>query len=162
LRLLSVVALAGTVFTLPFGVLTDRTRRTRLLAITVVTWSLATLLSGAAESYLWLLLARVSLGVVSAAAVPAIASLTGDYFPAAERGRMYSLIIGGELVGTGIGFVVSGDVSAALSWRFAIWWLALPASGWPGRCTSCRSPPGPARTSLSPKECQPGSSSWTG
>jgi MFS family permease len=125
--LLSVVAVAGAVCTLPFGVLTDRTKRTRLLSITVFTWAIAVLLSGAAESYPWLIVVRAFLGLTSAAAGPAIASLTGDYFPPGQRGRMYGLIIGGELVGTGIGFVVSGDISSVLSWRFAIWWLALPS-----------------------------------
>ena len=125
--LLSVVSLTGVLFTLPFGVLADRTRRTRLLTISITAWSIATLFSGAAPSYLWLLLARVALGMVTAAAGPVVASLTGDYFPAAERGRMYGLILGGELAGTGLGFVISGDISAALSWRYAMWWLVLPS-----------------------------------
>ena len=125
--LLSVVSLTGVLFTLPFGVLADRTRRTRLLSICITAWSIATLFSGAASSYLWLLLARVALGMVTAAAGPVVASLTGDYFPAAERGRMYGLILGGELAGTGLGFVISGDISAALSWRYAMWWLVLPS-----------------------------------
>jgi MFS family permease len=50
----------------------------------------------------------------------------GDFFPAADRGRMYGLILGGDLAGTGIGFLVSGDISSALSWRWAFWWLVLP------------------------------------
>ena len=125
--LLSVVSLTGVLFTLPFGVLADRTRRTRLLTISITTWSAATLLSGAAPSYLWLLLARVALGMVTAAAGPVVASLTGDYFPTADRGRMYGLILGGELAGTGLGFVISGDISTVLSWRYAMWWLVLPS-----------------------------------
>jgi MFS family permease len=36
----------------------------------------------AAESYLWLLLARVAFGVATATTGPTLASLTGDYFPA--------------------------------------------------------------------------------
>lgn len=125
--LLSVVALTGAVFTVPAGILTDRTKRTRLLAISITGWSAAMLLSGAARSYLWLVLARVGLGLVAAAAGPIVASLTGDYFPAGDRGGVYSLILGGELAGTGIGFVVSGEISSVLSWRFAIWWLVVPA-----------------------------------
>ncbi|PZS37654.1 MAG: MFS transporter, partial [Pseudonocardiales bacterium] len=125
--LLSVVSLTGVLFTLPFGVLADRTRRTRLLSISITAWSVATLFSGAAPSYLWLLLARVALGMVTAAAGPVVASLTGDYFPAAERGRMYGLILGGEIAGTGLGFVISGDISTVLSWRYAMWWLVLPS-----------------------------------
>ena len=124
--LLSVVAVAAGLLTVPAGILTDRTKRTRLLAISVAAWSAAMLLSGAAQSYLWLIAARAFLGVVSATAGPAVASLTGDYFPAAERARIYGLIVGGELAGTGLGFVVAGEIAAATGWRYAIWWLVLP------------------------------------
>src|SRR5205823_6105965 len=72
------------------------------------------------------LLTRVFLGGVTAAAGPLVASLVGDYFPAAERGRVYGYILAGELVDAGIGFAVTGDI-AALSWRAAFVLLALPA-----------------------------------
>ena len=73
-----------------------------------------------------LLLARVFLGGVTAAAGPMVASLVGDYFPASERGRIYGYILGGELIGAGIGFAVTGDI-AALSWRAAFVILSIPA-----------------------------------
>jgi predicted MFS family arabinose efflux permease len=125
--LLSIVGLVGALFTIPAGILTDRTRRTRLLAISISFWAGATVLSGLATSYLWLLAARVLLGIVTATAGPTIASLTGDFFPAGDRGRMYGLILGGDLLGTGFGYVISGDISSVLSWRWAFWWLAVPS-----------------------------------
>jgi Major Facilitator Superfamily len=69
----------------------------------------------------------VFLGVVTATAGPTVASLTGDFFPAADRGRMYGLIISGDLAGTGIGYVVSGDISSLTTWRVAFWWLVIPS-----------------------------------
>jgi MFS family permease len=48
-----------------------------------------------------LLLARLLLGAVTATAVPAVASLTGDFFPAGERGRIYGYISVGEVAGAG-------------------------------------------------------------
>jgi predicted MFS family arabinose efflux permease len=125
--LLTVVGLVGALFTIPAGILTDRTRRTRLLAGSIVGWAAATVMSGAATSYLWLLVARAALGAVTATAGPAIASLVGDYFPAGDRARMYGLILGGDLVGSGFGYVVSGDLSSLTTWRVAFWWLAIPA-----------------------------------
>jgi MFS family permease len=80
-----------------------------------------------AQSYDWLLLARLGLGAVTATAGPAIASLIGDFFPAAERGKIYGYILSGELLGAGIGFVISGSLAAAVSWRAAFAVLALPA-----------------------------------
>lgn len=40
---------------------------------------------------------------------------------------MYGLILGGELAGTGAGFLVAGSISSVLSWRFAFWWPVLPS-----------------------------------
>jgi predicted MFS family arabinose efflux permease len=82
-------------------VLTDRASRVRLLTFIVVLWAVAVALSGAAPSFAWLLAARVGLGVVTATAAPVVASLAGDFFPAAEHGRMYGLILGGDLIGNG-------------------------------------------------------------
>jgi predicted MFS family arabinose efflux permease len=126
--LVSVTALAGALGTIPIGVLTDRTRRTRLLAISIGLWAAAMLFAGAATSFLWLLMARVGLGVVAATVGPTIASLTGDFFPARSRARMLGYILGGELVGTGIGFTISGEIAALVSWRFAFWWLVIPTA----------------------------------
>jgi MFS family permease len=64
---------------------------------------------------------------VTATAGPAIASLTGDYFPAAERGKIYGYILSGELLGAGVGFVISGSLASAVSWRAAFAVLMLPA-----------------------------------
>jgi MFS family permease len=125
--LLAVVSLTGAAFTVPAGILTDRTRRTRLLGGSIVVWALATVVSGAATSYLWLLLARIALGAVNATTGPAVASLTGDYFPAADRARIYGLIVGGDLAGSGLGYLVSGDLSSVTTWRAAFWWLAVPS-----------------------------------
>lgn len=126
--LVSVTALAGALGTLPIGVLTDRTRRTRLLASSIGLWAVAMLFAGAATSYAWLLVARSGLGMVTATTGPTIASLTGDFFPAQSRARMLGYILGGELVGTGVGFVISGEIAALVGWRFAFWWLIIPTA----------------------------------
>jgi len=116
----------GAIATLPIGALTDRINRVHLLTGAIVVWSAAMLLSGASQSYSMLLITRLALGAVIATAAPVVASLTGDLFPAAERGRIYGFILTGELIGTGIGFLVSGDIAAVLSWRYAFWILAVP------------------------------------
>ncbi|MBH5130549.1 MFS transporter [Streptomyces sp. HB-N217] len=126
--LASVTALSGAALTVPVGLLADRTRRTRMLAISVALWSVAMLMAGASTSYLWLLASRAALGAVSATAGPTVASLVGDYFPAGDRARMYGLVLAGELAGTGIGFALSGLIGSVLTWRFAFWWLVVPGT----------------------------------
>jgi MFS family permease len=124
--LVTVSSLVGALFSLPFGVLADRMRRTWILGLALLTWGAAMLWSATASSFGQLLLTRACLGAVTAAAGPVAASLVGDWFPGSERGRIYGFVLTGELVGAGVGFAVTGDI-AALSWRAAFVILALPA-----------------------------------
>jgi predicted MFS family arabinose efflux permease len=124
--LVTVTALVGAVATLPFGVLADKVRRTTTLGLAILLWGGAMLWSAAVPNFHELLVARLFLGAVVAAAGPMVASLVGDWFAASERGRVYGFILAGELLGAGFGFAVTGDI-AALSWRAAFVILALPA-----------------------------------
>src|SRR5919109_865143 len=117
---------AAAAASLPFGVLADRVRRIPMLAGAIVLWGGAMLWTATVPSFGRLLLARLFLGAVTAAAGPIVASLVGDWFAPSERGRIYGYIISGELVGAAIGFAVTGGI-ATLSWRAAFVILALPA-----------------------------------
>ncbi|MGH9307377.1 MAG: MFS transporter [Acidimicrobiales bacterium] len=125
--LVTISSLVGAVATIPSGALTDRTSRTRLLTISILVWGAAQITSGLSISYLMLLLTRLFLGAVTATAAPAVASLTGDLFPAAERGRIYGFIITGELIGAGFGILVAGEFAGLLDWRAAFFILAVPS-----------------------------------
>src|SRR6202046_908140 len=125
--LLNTVTLLTAAFAvLPIGLLVDKTKRIPLLSISIVLWSVTTILGALAGSYGTLLLSRVLLGLVSATAGPAIASLTGDYFPSNERARVYGYILTGEIAGTAVGFVLCGTIASILSWQAAFWVLAIP------------------------------------
>jgi MFS family permease len=126
--LLAVSSLVGAVATLPSGALVDARRRTRLLTIAVALWGVATLISGLATGFVFLVVARIGLGIVVAVAGPAIASLVGDFFPKQDRGRIYGYVLAGELIGAGFGFMVSGQL-AVLSWRAPFFALVVPTAG---------------------------------
>jgi MFS family permease len=136
------------VATMPIGVLADRVSRTRLITFGIVAWSVAEALSGAATGWVMLLLIRLVVGIGTSTAGPPLASLVGDYFPARDRGRIWGLILTGELIGGGFGFLVAGEVASFASWRwafialavpgiavaYAVWrWLPEPARGGAGR-----------------------------
>lgn len=114
----------GAVATIPLGAVADRANRARLLTGAVVLWSVTLFVSGASTSFVMLLVTRLALGLVVAVAGPTIASLAGDLFPPDARGRLYGFVLGGELLGGGFGFLVSGNVSATVGWRWAFWVLA--------------------------------------
>jgi MFS family permease len=124
--LVAVSSLVGALATLPFGVLADRVTRTRVLGGTIVLWGAAMLWSATATNFTELLWTRLFLGAVTASAGPMVASLVGDWFGSWERGRIYGVILAGEYLGAGVGFAVTGNISA-LSWRAAFVILALPA-----------------------------------
>jgi predicted MFS family arabinose efflux permease len=122
----AVTTLVGALTTLPVGALTDRVCRTRLLAGSITLWALAMAFGALAPSYGWLLVSRLALGAVSATAGPTVASLTGDFFPAGRRARIYGFILVGEFAGTGAGFAISGALAGLIGWRAAFGWLVLP------------------------------------
>lgn len=124
--LLTLSTAIGALATLPAGLLVDRLNRVKLLAVAATLWSTAMLVSSLATSYSMLLVTRLALGLVVGVTGPAVASLTGDLFPPAERGRIYGYVLAGELAGGGAGFLVSGNVAAWLSWRAAFVALAVP------------------------------------
>ena len=124
--LVAIPAVAAALATPPVGVLTDRVNRVRLMSVSVLVWGAAMVASGLSGSFGALLVTRVALGAANATAGPTVSSLTGDLFAPRERGRVYGLILSGELLGAGLGFVVSGEL-ATLSWRVAFFALAVPS-----------------------------------
>jgi predicted MFS family arabinose efflux permease len=126
--LITASSLVGALGSLPFGALVDRTNRVRLLVAAVCLWAGAMVATGLASSYGFLLATRLALGILIAVAGPAVASLTGDLFPSAERSRIYGWILTGELVGAGAGLLVAGDIGMIVGWRVTFFLLAA-ASG---------------------------------
>jgi MFS family permease len=125
--LVTVTTAVGCAATLPFGSWADRHNRTVLLQVVVSLWAAATVVSALSTSYPMLLVSRLALGGVIAAAGPALASLFGDLVPGDERSRLWGYVLIGELVGAGLGILVAGALSGAFGWRIAMGVLALPA-----------------------------------
>lgn len=126
--IVTATTIVGAVASLPAGALVDRVARVHLLAGSVGVWTVAMAASALAGSYVALLISQLALGAVIALASPAVTSLSGDYFPPAERARVFGFILFGELAGTGVGIVVSGSLSA-ISWRLPFLVLAVGSLG---------------------------------
>ena len=125
--LTTAASLVGAVAALPVGVLADRANRVRLLVWATAAWSVGMAASGFADGYVMLLLTRLALGAVIGVSGPVVASLTGDLFPAKERARIYGMVLTGELVGSGLGLVISAELGAAAGWRAPFFVLAVPS-----------------------------------
>lgn len=125
--LVTVSSLVGAFASLPVGVLTDRTRRVRLLVAAICFWAVAMVATGLSVDYTMLLISRLGLGAVSAVAGPTVPSLIGDFFAPSERSRVYSFVLTGDVLGAGAGLLVAGDLGALAGWRVAFFLLAIPS-----------------------------------
>jgi predicted MFS family arabinose efflux permease len=111
--------------TIPLGVLTDRTKRTMLLAICLALWAVGVGFVGAAVSLAMFFVARLLLGSVGAVTGPTVPSLVGDLVPASQRARAFGQIESGQLVGSGFGFILAAAITAFISFRWCFWLLAV-------------------------------------
>lgn len=109
------------------GWFADQFSRKRIILIGLVIWSLMTVASGFASSFVFLVTARFFVGVSQSALSPAVYSLLADYFPPEKRARVFSVYASGIFVGVGLSFLVGGSVAEAYNWR-----EAMKIVGWPG------------------------------
>ncbi|HEU5267489.1 MAG TPA: MFS transporter, partial [Jatrophihabitans sp.] len=125
----SVTAFIGLLATLPAGMAADRWSRVRLLRIAVVLWAVGMAWIAMSSSLTSMAAPRALLGAVNAAAGPITASLIGDTVPIDRRGRVYGRLVAAQLIGSGLGVVISGELAGLLGWRWGYWWLAAAAVG---------------------------------
>ncbi len=122
----SAYVLVFSVASLPAGVIGDLGSRRVVIAAGAALWSLGTSLSGLAQDFGWLLLARSLVGLGGAAAATASAALVADYFPGRRRSTAMSIFMAGLAVGGVFGILLAGQLEHAFGWRAAFLTLALP------------------------------------
>jgi MFS family permease len=109
-----------------FGSLGDRARRTRLIALGVALWSLATAAAGFAWNYASLFAARAAVGIGEAAYGTMSPALLADYFPRERRGRVFAIFFAAIPIGSALGYVVGGLMDHYFGWRPAFWVAGIP------------------------------------
>jgi MFS family permease len=112
---------------IPIARIADRTSRSKVIAISLLVWSLMTSLCGAARSFATLLLFRIGVGVGEAGCSPPAHSLISDYFPAKKRATALGIYSSGIYVGVMFGFLAGGWINEFFGWR-----KAFVAAGLPG------------------------------
>lgn len=152
----TVFAVFFAIFGIPLGRVADVWDRRRLIAWGLAFWSLMTVLSGLAQSFGHLALARIGVGIGEASAVPAAYSLLSDLFPKERRATALAIFSSGIYIGSGLGLLVGGFVVnrwdaafAATAAPFGLrgWQVAFLAVGLPGLFLALhvRTLPEPAR-----------------
>ncbi|WP_394828717.1 spinster family MFS transporter [Pendulispora albinea] len=116
------VFLVGYFATSPmFGVLGDRGRRTRLIALGVAVWSLATLWSGLAAGKWSLLASRALVGIGEASYATIAPTVIDDLAPPERRTRWLAVFYAAMPIGSALGFFTGGLVQAQHGWRAAFY-----------------------------------------
>lgn len=110
-----------------FGYLGDRVSRPRLMAFGAVLWSLATIASGLAPDFNLFYLSRIMVGVGEASFVTTAPGFIKDRFvtPALINSRL-AIFFAAIPVGSALGYVLGGTISAHYGWRTAFFAGGLP------------------------------------
>jgi MFS family permease len=98
---------------IPIGKIADTRRRTTLISVGVLFWSVMTALCAGARSFGTLFLARMGVGVGEATLAPGAFSLITDYFPKERLARALSVYSMGIFIGSGLALLVGGTVVQA-------------------------------------------------
>ena len=122
----SAYIITGLLFALPAGYLSDRARRTRVIAIVMALWTVFTAGTAAVRTYWQAFVVRTAVGLGDTIDDPASQSLMADYYPARVRGRAYAYFRATPTVGRALGIAVGGAVGAMLGWRAAFLIAAIP------------------------------------
>jgi len=122
----TVLQIVLAVATVPFALLADRVNRRVIIAAGVIVWSLASLLSGLAGTYLALLAARALVGIGEAAYAPAAQSLISGEFAPQLRARALAVFAAGMLIGGAAGQALGGLESDSSGWRWAFAIIGIP------------------------------------
>ena len=112
---------------IPMGRLADVLSRKGLMATGLSLWSIMTILSGSATSFLGLAAARIGVGVGEATANPVSHCLLSDYFPARNRASVLGSYLASVHLGSGFALVLGGVLVA----KWSHWCEAFPL----GACT---------------------------
>jgi MFS transporter, Spinster family, sphingosine-1-phosphate transporter len=128
------LAAVGTVFLWsyafgsPFaGLLADRFSRSRVVLVSLLAWSIVTIVTGLARNASELLFARGLLGIAECAYLPAAVALIADHHPPSTRGRATALHLMGLNAGLIAGGTLAGYLGETHGWRISL--FALGSSG---------------------------------
>lgn len=112
---------------IPIARWADRGIRRDIIAVAIAIWSVMTALSGAAQNFWHLFVARVGVGAGEAGNVPTAQSMLCDYVPFKRRSGVLAFHNFGLFAGTTVGMALAGGLSEVIGWRWTF--VALGAPG---------------------------------
>lgn len=111
---------------IPIARYADGNNRRNLIALAITVWSVFTALSGLAQNFWHMLIARIGVGIGEAGGSPPSHSMISDYFPAEKRATALGIYSLGIPFGILFGFLAGGWVNEFFGWRWAFAVVGLP------------------------------------
>ncbi len=111
---------------IPIARLADKHNRVNIITICLTIWSAMTAVSGLAQNFWQMLIARIGVGIGEAGGSPPSHSLLADYFPANERASALGIYAIGVPVGILFGNLLGGWINEFFGWRNAFLVVGIP------------------------------------
>ncbi|WP_371395687.1 spinster family MFS transporter [Fretibacter rubidus] len=111
---------------IPFAAWADRGNRRNIIALAVTIWSGMTAVSGFANNFWQLALARMGVGIGEAGGTPPATAMIADLFPPKRRAMALGIYTTGISLGILIGFILGGAIAANYGWRVAFFVAGAP------------------------------------
>lgn len=111
---------------IPIARMADKGNRRNIVTIALVIWSGMTALSGLAQSFLHLVLARIGVALGEAGGSPPSHSMISDIFKKEERATALSIYSTGINFGGLIGLLAGGWIAQYMDWRIAFFVVGIP------------------------------------
>ncbi len=135
--IMAMFTLGYALFQTPSGKLADKNGPRKVISSIVAIWSVLTALTGAAWSYVSMLVIRFLFGAGEAGAFPSLSKVIFNWFPVKERGIIQGINFSGSRLGAAFGIPLVAVLIESVGWRmsflifggvgilFAIIWFAL-------------------------------------
>ncbi len=111
---------------IPIALIADRSNRRNLIALALAVWSGMTALSGVATNIVYLILARIGVGIGEAGCSPPAHSMIADYFPPEQRSTAMGIYTLGISSGIMLAFLAGGWVVENIGWHEALLIVGIP------------------------------------
>lgn len=109
-----------------FGWLGDRFPRKWLIAAGIIVWSLGTMLTGFAPTFVSMIAFRVLVGLGEASYATISPSLISDSYGPEKRNNALTIFYVAIPVGAALGTIIGGVIAAKWGWRHAFIWAGAP------------------------------------
>ncbi|MEM5518174.1 MFS transporter [Henriciella sp. AS95] len=117
---------------IPVAMWADRGNRRNIITIALTIWSGMTALTGFAQNFWHLFLARMGVGIGESGGTPPATSMIADLYPPQQRAFALGVYTCGIGFGIMIGYILGAYVYAHFGWRAAFF-----AAGIPGLILAC-------------------------